>query len=96
MIRGREFAMITDTPADNTPATTAEPEAGGKSFFEQAEDLLGHAKEAIGDAIESTVDAAKEHPVAAAAIAAGAAAAVAGAAYGISQLVGGEDEAEKK
>lgn len=78
---------MTDTTAnDTTPATTAAPE---KSFLEQAQ-------EAIGDAIESTVEAAKEHPVAAAAIAAGAAAAVAGAAYGISQLVGGDDEPAKK
>jgi hypothetical protein len=77
---------MTDTTAnDTTPAVVPEE----KSFLEQAQ-------EAIGDAIESTVEAAKEHPIAAAAIAAGAAAAVAGAAYGISQLVGGDDEPAKK
>jgi hypothetical protein len=79
--------MATDTTANDTgpatPATTAAPE--DKSFLEQAQ-------EAIGDAIESTVEAAKENPIAAAAIAAGAAAAVAGAAYGISQLLGNDDE----
>ncbi|MBO9712886.1 hypothetical protein [Sphingomonas sp.] len=78
---------MTDTPGnDTTPATTATAE---KSFLEQAQ-------EAIGDAIEATVEAAKEHPVAAAAIAAGATAAVAGAAYGISQLLGSDEDDGKK
>jgi hypothetical protein len=58
--------------------------------------VLGQAQEAITDAVESTIEAAKENPVAAAAIAAGAAAAVGAAAYGISQLVGGDDDSGAK
>ena len=78
--------MVTDTPAkDNTATPAAEEE---KSFFEQAQ-------EALGEAVESTIEAVKENPVAAAAIAAGAAAAVAGAAYGISQLVGSDEDTAK-
>lgn len=76
--------MATDTPANDSNAVTPATEES-KSFFEQAQ-------EALGDALESTVEAVKEHPVAAAAIAAGAAAAVAGAAYGVSQLLGGEED----
>jgi hypothetical protein len=76
--------MTTDTPANDSTAVAAKA-SDPKSFLEQAQ-------EAIGDALESTVEAVKEHPVAAAAIAAGAAAAVAGAAYGVSQLLGGDDD----
>ncbi|MDF7776534.1 hypothetical protein P1X14_14860 [Sphingomonas sp. AOB5] len=85
--------MTTETTANETPVAPAAEEP--KSFFEQAQDALEAAQEKISDAIESTVEAAKENPVAAAAIAAGAVAAVGAAAYGISQLVGGEDEAKK-
>jgi hypothetical protein len=87
--------MATDTPANDTPAVTPAADEP-KSFFEQAQEALGNVQEAIGDAFENTVEAAKEHPVAAAAIAAGAAAAVAGAAYGVSQLLGNDDDNEKK
>ena len=79
--------MATETPANDGTAVTPADEP--KSFFEQAQ-------EALGDALETTVEAVKEHPVAAAAIAAGAAAAVAGAAYGVSQLLGSDEEEAKK